>query len=93
LALTSSPVVRTSGSVSGVSVIRLRRIGIMGRLTDSTAELLDTLDLRLTALTFSEALILTRFRVRGQALTLTGVELINGLLKRRLTGGAVSLDQ
>jgi RNase P/RNase MRP subunit p29 len=93
LALTSSPVVRTSGSVSGVSVIRLRRIGIMGRLTDSTAELLDTLDLRLTALTFSKALILTRFGVRGQALTLTGVELINGLLKRRLTGGAVSLDQ
>jgi hypothetical protein len=65
----------------------------MGRLTDSAAELLDALDLRLTALTFSKALILTRFGVRGQALTLTGVELINGLLKRRLTGGAVSLDQ
>jgi RNase P/RNase MRP subunit p29 len=74
-------------------VIRLRRIGIMGRLTDSTAELLDALDLRLTALTFSKALILTRFGVRGQALTLTGVELINGLLKRRLTRPAVSLDQ
>jgi hypothetical protein len=65
----------------------------MGHLTDSAAELLDALDLRLTALTFSEALILTRFRVRGQALTLTGVELINGLLKRRLTGGTISLDQ
>jgi hypothetical protein len=74
-------------------VIRLRRIWIMGHLTDSAAELLDALDLRLTALTFSEALILTRFRVRGQALTLTGVELINGLLKRRLTGGTISLDQ
>jgi RNase P/RNase MRP subunit p29 len=74
-------------------VIRLRRIGIMGRLTDSTAELLDALDLRITAPTFSKALILTRFRVRGQALTLTGVELINGLLKRRLTGRTVSLDQ
>jgi len=65
----------------------------MGRLTDSAAELFDALDLRLTALTFSKALILTRFGVRGQALTLTGVELINGLLKRRLTGGTVSLDQ
>jgi hypothetical protein len=65
----------------------------MGRLTDSAAELLDALDLRLTALTFSKAIILTRFGVRGQALTLTGVELINGLLKRRLTGGTVSLDQ
>jgi hypothetical protein len=65
----------------------------MGRLTDSTAELLDALDLRLTALTFSKALILTCFRVRGQALTLTGVELINGLLKRRLTGRTISLDQ
>jgi hypothetical protein len=65
----------------------------MGHLTDSTAELLDALDLRLTALTFSKALILTRFGVRGQALTLTGVELINGLLKRRLTGRTISLDQ
>jgi hypothetical protein len=65
----------------------------MGRLTDSAAEFLDALDLRLTALTFSKALILTRFGVRGQALTLTGVELINGLLKRRLTGGAVCFDQ
>jgi len=65
----------------------------MGRLTDSAAELLDALDLRLTALTFSKAIILTRFGVRGQALTLTGVELINGLLKRRLTGRTISLDQ